>query len=45
MKCIQITGEGIMRIAFFEVNDWEEKYLENKLKGHFLKFSKETLGS
>ncbi|MCW4054618.1 MAG: hydroxyacid dehydrogenase [Candidatus Bathyarchaeota archaeon] len=45
MRCIQITGEGIMRIAFFEVNDWEEKYLENRLKGHFLKFSKETLDS
>ena len=34
-----------MRIAFFEVDDWEEKYLENKLKGDFLKFSKEALNS
>jgi D-lactate dehydrogenase len=32
-----------MKIAFFEINDWEEKYLENKLKGHFVKFSKEPL--
>jgi D-lactate dehydrogenase len=34
-----------MRIAFFEVNGWEEKYLENRLKGHFVKFSKEPLNS
>jgi D-lactate dehydrogenase len=34
-----------MRIALFEVDDWEEKYLENKLKGYFLKFSKEALNS
>jgi len=34
-----------MRIAFFEVDDWEEKYLENKLKGYFLRFSKEALNS
>jgi D-lactate dehydrogenase len=34
-----------MRIALFEVNEWEEKYLENKLKDHFLKFSTEPLNS
>ena len=34
-----------MRIAFFEIDDWEEKYLKNKLKGHFLRFSKEPLNS
>ncbi len=40
-----MLGDGTMRIAFFEVDDWEEKYLENKLKGYFLKFSKEALNS
>ncbi len=40
-----MVGDGTMRIAFFEVDDWEEKYLKNKLKGHFLKFSKEALNS
>lgn len=34
-----------MRIAFFEVDGWEEKYLENRLKGYFLRFSKEALNS
>lgn len=33
----------ITRIAFFEVKDWEEKYLKKRLKGHFLKFSKREL--
>ncbi len=28
-----------MRIAFFEVENWEEKYLKKKLNGHILKFS------
>jgi D-lactate dehydrogenase len=32
-----------MRIAFFEVKDWEEKYLKKRLKGHFLKFSNKAL--
>jgi D-lactate dehydrogenase len=34
---------GTTRIAFFEVKDWEEKYLKRSLKGHFLKFSNEAL--
>jgi D-lactate dehydrogenase len=33
-----------MRIAFFEVKDWEEEYLKKRLKGHLLKFSNERLG-
>jgi D-lactate dehydrogenase len=32
-----------MRIAFFEVKDWEEEYLKKKLDGHQLKFSIEKL--
>ena len=32
-----------MRIAFFEVEDWEEEYLKRKLNGHQLKFSNEKL--
>jgi D-lactate dehydrogenase len=40
-----MVEDGTLRIAFFEVNDWEEKYLKNKLKGYFLKFSKEALNS
>jgi len=32
-----------MRIAFFEVEDWEEEYLKEKLSGHQLKFSNEKL--
>jgi D-lactate dehydrogenase len=32
-----------MRIAFFEVEDWEEEYLKGKLSGHQLKFSNEKL--
>jgi D-lactate dehydrogenase len=32
-----------MRMAFFEVKDWEEKYLKRRLKGHFLKFSNRVL--
>jgi D-lactate dehydrogenase len=33
----------ILRIAFFEVKDWEESYLESRLRGHFLKFSSDIL--
>jgi D-lactate dehydrogenase len=40
-----MLGDAKMRIAFFEVDHREEKYLKNKLKGHFLKFSKEALNS
>ena len=32
-----------MRIAFFEVEAWEEEYLKGKLSGHQLKFSDEEL--
>ena len=32
-----------MRIAFFEVEYWEEEYLKEKLSGHQLKFSNEKL--
>jgi D-lactate dehydrogenase len=32
-----------MRIAFFEVEEWEEEYLKGKLNGHQLKFSNEKL--
>ena len=32
-----------MRIAFFEVKDWEEEYLKKRLNGHLLKFSNERL--
>jgi D-lactate dehydrogenase len=32
-----------MRIAFFEVKDWEEEYLKKKLGDHLLKFSSEKL--
>ncbi len=32
-----------MKIAFYEVEDWEEEYLKKKLNGHVLKFSKEKL--
>jgi D-lactate dehydrogenase len=32
-----------VRIAFFEVKDWEERYLKNRLRGHFLKFLEEPL--
>ena len=32
-----------MKIAFFEVEDWEEEYLKKKLNGHVLKFSNEKL--
>jgi D-lactate dehydrogenase len=28
-----------MKIAFFEVQDWEEEYLKKRLNGHILKFS------
>lgn len=34
-----------MRTAFFEIQDWEEKYLRNKLKGHKLHFSKVPLNA
>jgi D-lactate dehydrogenase len=32
-----------MKIAFFELEDWEENYLREKLKGHELFFSKDEL--
>jgi D-lactate dehydrogenase len=32
-----------MKIAFFEIKNWEIKYLENKLKGNTLKFFEEEL--
>ena len=32
-----------MKIAFFEIEPWEQEYLENKLKGFKLYFSKEKL--
>jgi D-lactate dehydrogenase len=32
-----------MRIAFFEVKDWEEEYLKKKLNVHLLTFSNEKL--
>ena len=32
-----------MKIAFFEVEDWEEEYLKKKLNGHILNFSNEKL--
>jgi D-lactate dehydrogenase len=32
-----------MKIAFYEVEDWEEEYLKKKLNGHVLQFSKEKL--
>ena len=32
-----------MKIAFFEVEDWEGEYLKGKLNGHQLKFSNEKL--
>lgn len=32
-----------MKIAFFEVEKWEEKYLSEKLSGHTLVFSKKRL--
>jgi D-lactate dehydrogenase len=34
-----------VRIAFFEIKDWEERYLKRRLKGHFLKFSNKPLSS
>lgn len=36
-------ASGIVRLAFFEIKDWEEKYLKKRLKGHFLKFSNGVL--
>jgi D-lactate dehydrogenase len=32
-----------MKIAFFEIEGWEKKYLESKLKGHKLLFFKDEL--
>lgn len=32
-----------MEIAFFEVEDWQQKYLKSKLKGHKLRFFREHL--
>ncbi len=34
-----------MKIAFFEIKDWEKKYIKNKLKGNKLKFFKEPLNA
>jgi D-lactate dehydrogenase len=34
-----------LRIAFFEVKGWEQRYLKTRLKGHLLKFSHDVLGS
>lgn len=32
-----------MRIAFFEIKDWEKEYIKNKLKNHKLSFTNEKL--
>jgi D-lactate dehydrogenase len=32
-----------LKIAFFEVSDWEEPFLKKRIKGHTLKFVKEPL--
>ncbi len=32
-----------MKIAFFEIKEWEKKYLEKQLKGHTLKFFEDEL--
>lgn len=32
-----------MRVALFEINNWEKNYFKKKLKGHVLKFFTETL--
>ena len=32
-----------MKIAFYEVEDWEKEHLKKKLDGHILKFSNEKL--
>ena len=32
-----------MKIAFYEVEDWEKEFLKKKLNGHILKFSNEKL--
>ena len=32
-----------MRVAFFEMKNWEKNYFKKKLKGHMLKFFAETL--
>ena len=32
-----------MKIAFFELEDWEEEYLKTKLNGHTLKFTNKKL--
>lgn len=32
-----------MKIVFYEINDWEKEFLEKKLKGHNLVFSKDEL--
>ena len=34
-----------MKIAFFEVKEWEEEYLKKRLSDHSLKFSNEKLSS
>ncbi len=32
-----------MKIAFFEIKDWEKKYIQKKLKGHKILFYKEKI--
>lgn len=32
-----------MKIAFFEIKDWEKEYLQEKIKGHTIEFTKERL--
>lgn len=32
-----------MKIAFFEIKEWEKKYLQEKMKGHSLKFFEKPL--
>jgi D-lactate dehydrogenase len=34
-----------MRIAFFEIDDWEQHFLRRRLKGHALRFYREPLDS
>lgn len=36
-------GDEIMKIVFFEIEEWEENYLRDKLKGNELIFSKDIL--
>jgi D-lactate dehydrogenase len=36
-------GIKMSKIVFFEIKDWEKKYLKTKLKGHILKFYETTI--